>query len=140
MSAGLEVAPEQVFDFSSDIQFTANDFEDIILGETESSKQQNSSNWQGERAMNLGGSRKPIDVTRPEELFGVMEELPDQKEKAFKILSKESLESPEPLKEQYFYSYSGAKDYLQTHWPKEEQGEWQILQAETEESEEVVIG
>jgi subtilisin-like proprotein convertase family protein len=44
------------------------------------------------------------------------------------------------LKAQYFNSYSGAKDFLQTHWPKEQQGAWQILQAETAESEEVVIG
>jgi hypothetical protein len=140
MTAGIEVAPDEAYDISPDIQFTANDFEDIILGETESSQTKGSNNWQGERALNLGGSRKPVDVTRPEELFGVVEELPVQKEKAFKILSKEALGSPEQLKEQYFNSYSGAKDYLQTHWPKEEQKTWQILHAEPEESGEVLVG
>jgi hypothetical protein len=89
--------------------------------------------------LNLGRSRKPVDVTRSEELFGVVEDVPVQKEKAYKILSKEALESPEQLKEQYFFSYSGAKDYLKTHWPKEQQGTWQILQAEIEENEEVLI-
>lgn len=138
MSAGIQVAPEQVYDISQDIQFTANDFEDFILEETGTSKSASSSNWQGERVMNLSGGRKPIDVTRPAELFGVLEELPEQREKAFKILSKEDLESPAQLKEKYFYSYSSAKDYLQSHWPKKQQEVWQILQAETEESNEVV--
>jgi hypothetical protein len=140
MSAGIEVAPDQVYDIPPDIQFTANDFEDILLEETGSVSLENPFNWQGEREMNLSGGRKPIDVTRPEELFGVMEELPDQKEKAYKILSKEALEAPGQLKEQYFTSYSGAKDYLQSNWPKEEQAVWQILQAEIEESEEVMVG
>ena len=85
--------------------------------------QKNSENWQGERVMNISGNRKPIDVTQPEELFGVVDEVPEQKEKAYKILSKEALDSPEQLKQQYFNSYSSAKDYLQTHWPKEEQRE-----------------
>ena len=89
--------------------------------------------------MNLTGGRKPIDVARPEELYGVVEETPVQKEKSFKILSKEALASPEQLKEKYFNSYSGAKDYLRTNWPKEEQGAWQILQAGTEENEKVVM-
>ena len=89
--------------------------------------------------MNISGNRKPIDVTRPEQLFGVVEEVPEQKENAYKILSKEALNSPEQLKQQYFNSYSGAKDYLQTHWAKEEQGTWQILQTVVEENEEVLI-
>jgi hypothetical protein len=139
MSAGIEVAPDQVFDFSPDIRFTANDFEDIILGETGSSKTKSTNTWQGERTMNLRGSKKTIDTARPEELFGVVEDVPVQKEKAYKILSKEELESPEQLKEQYFYSYSGAKDYLKKNWPEDQQRKWQILQAEVEENEEVVI-
>jgi hypothetical protein len=85
MTAGIEVLPEQVYDISPDIQFTANDFEDIIFEETGSSRRESPFNWQGERVMNLSGGRKPIDVTRPDEQFGVLEELPDQKEKAFKI-------------------------------------------------------
>ena len=72
MSAGIQVASDQVYDISLDIQFTANDFEDFILGETETSKLASSSNWQGDRVMNLSGGRKPIDVTRPSELFGVL--------------------------------------------------------------------
>lgn len=140
MSAGIQVAPEQVYDISPNIQFTANNFEDIILEESGFTKPEKSVNWQEDRVMNISGNRKAIDVTRPEELFGVLEELPEQKEKAFKILSKEALESPLRLQEQYFNSYSAAKDYLQTHWPKEEQEIWQILQAEPEESEEVLIG
>jgi len=89
--------------------------------------------------MNLSAGRKPIDASRPEELFGVIQELPDQKGKAYKILSRETLEAPGELQEQYFISYSGARDYLQSKWPKEEQGIWQILQAEPEENEEIVI-
>jgi hypothetical protein len=139
MLAGIEMAPAQPYDISPDIQFTSNEFEDFILGETESSRLDSSFNWQEDRLMNLTGGRKPIDVARPEELYGVVEETPVQKEKTFKILSKEALGSPERLKEKYFNSYSGAKDYLQTNWPKEEQGAWQILQAETEENEELVM-
>lgn len=138
MAAGIEFVPDQAYDLSPDIQFTANDFEDILLGETGSSRPENPFNWQGERVLNLTGSKKAIDVTRPEELFGVLEEVPDPKEKAFKILSKDALASPARLKEQYFASYSGAKDFLQTNWPKEQQGKWQVLQAETEEKEEVL--
>ena len=140
MMAGIEVSPEQAYDIPSDninIQSVANDFEDIILGEEGSQKK--SENWQGERNMNISGNRKPIDVTRPEQLFGVVEEVPEQKGNAYKILSKEALNSPEQLKQQYFNSYSGAKDYLQTHWAKEEQGTWQILQTVVEENEEVLI-
>jgi hypothetical protein len=139
MSAGIEVAPGQIFDFSPDIRFTASDFEDIILGETGSSKAKSSNTWQGERTMNLRGTKKIIDAARPEELFGVVEDVPVQKEKVFKILSKESLESPAQLKTQHFYSYSGAKDYLKKNWPEDQQRAWQILQAEPEENEEVVI-
>jgi len=138
MSAGIQVAPEQVFDISQDMQFTANDFEDFIIEESGTSKSASSSNWQGERVMNLSGNRKHIDVALPAELYGVLEELPQQREKAYKILSKEDLESPAQLKEKYFYSYSSAKDYLQSRWPKEQQEVWQILEAETEESNEVV--
>jgi hypothetical protein len=139
MLAGIEIAPAQAYDISPNIQFTANNFEDFILGETETIKQDSSFNWQENRLMNLTGGRKLIDVARPEELYGVVEETPVQKERTYKILSKEALESPERLKEKYFNNYSGAKDYLQTKWPKEEQGAWQFLQADTEENEEVVL-
>ena len=139
MLAGIEVAPDQVYDISPDIQFTANDFEDILLDDSGSISLENPFNWQGEREMNLSAGRKPIDASRPEELFGVIQELPDQKGKAYKILSRETLEAPGELQEQYFISYSGARDYLQSKWPKEEQGIWQILQAEPEENEEIVI-
>ena len=138
MSAGIQVAPGQVYDIPLDMQFTANDFEDFILEETGTSKSASSSNWQAERTMNLSGSRKRIDATQPAEIFGVFDELPAQREKAYKILSKDALESPAQLKEKYFYSYSSAKDYLQSNWPKEQQEVWQILQAETQESDEVV--
>jgi hypothetical protein len=94
MAAGIQVAPDQVFDISLDLQSVANDFEDIILEETETIKPPSPSKWQGDRVMNLGGGRKLINATRPEELFGVFEELPAQKEKAYKILSKEALQSP----------------------------------------------
>jgi hypothetical protein len=140
MSAGIEIAPEQVYDISPDMQFTANDFEDIILGETENIRSESSDNWQGERVLNLSGSKKTVDDSRPEELFGVVEDMPVQKEKAYKILSKEALQSPEQLKAQYFNSYSGAKDFLKSQWPEDEQRKWQVLQAEVEESEEMVLG
>ncbi len=132
MTAGIEVTPDEVFDFSADMESTPNDFEDIILGETGNARTQSSNNWQGERLMNFSGIKKRIDATRPEDLFGVVDEVPEQKGKAYKILSKEALDSPQKLKEHYFNSYSGAKDYLQTHWPKEEQREWQIVQSEVE--------
>ncbi len=138
MMAGIEIAPGEVFDFSADIESTPNNFEDIILSESESEKTQGSNNWQGEQLMNLGGIKKRINIARSEELFGVVDIVPEQKEKAYKILSKEALDSPEQLKERYFNSYSGAKDYLKAHWPEEEQRDWQILQAEVE-NEEVVI-
>ncbi len=140
MSAGIEIAPEQVYDISSDVQFTSNDFEDIILRETENIRSENAENWQGERLLNLTGSRKPVDVTRPEELFGMVDDVPVQKEKAYKILSKAALESPEQLKAQYFNSYSGARDFLKAQWPADQQKEWQILQTEVVENEEIVIG
>ncbi|HSI75965.1 MAG TPA: hypothetical protein VK957_09405, partial [Lunatimonas sp.] len=69
----------------------------------------------------------------------VLEKLPDLREKAFKILSREALASPMQLEEQYFSSYSVAKDYLQAHWPEEQQEAWQILQAETVESQTLVM-
>lgn len=140
MSAGIEIAPEQVYDIPTDIQFTGNDFEDIILGETENIRSKSFGNWQEERMFNLRGSRKPVDITRPEQLFGMVDDVPVQKEKAYKILSKEALASPEQLKARYFNSYSGAKDFLKAKWPADQQKEWQILQTEVEESEEMVIG
>jgi hypothetical protein len=141
MSAGIEVVPDQVYDIPTvDMQAVANDFEDIILEEDGIVRQGNSENWQGERLMNISGSKRSVDATQPEELFGVVEEVPEQKEKAYKILSKEALQSPSQLKEQYFYSYSGAKNYLQTHWTEEKQRAWQIVQAEVEENEEVLAG
>jgi len=141
MSAGIELSPSKSFDIpKDDIQFVSNDFEDIIVGgQNGNGRTKSANNWQGERVLNLGGRRNPVDVTRPEVLFGVIEDLPDAKEKTYKILSKEALESPTQLKGQYFSSYSGAKDYLQSHWTKEKQGEWQVLQAEANESERVVI-
>ena len=136
MMAGIEVSPEQAYDIPADsIQSVANNFEDIILDEDGFTMQKNSENWQGERVMNISGNRKPIDVTQPEELFRVVDEVPEQKEKAYKILSKETLDSPEQLSQLYFSSYSSAKDYLQTHWPVAEQRTWQILQTEVEENE-----
>ncbi len=140
MSAGIEIAPEQAFDISTDMQFTGNNFEDIILEDTGSSKTKSSGNWQEERMFNLMGIKKPIDVTRPEELFGVVEDVPLQKEKTYKILSKEALESPEQLKAQYFNSYSGAKDFLKAQWPGDEQKKWQIIETEVEENEEILVG
>ncbi|HSI76893.1 MAG TPA: DUF6603 domain-containing protein, partial [Lunatimonas sp.] len=117
MSAGIQVVPDRVYDISPQVQFTANDFEDILIRGTGSSSQAATFNWQEERVMNLSGGKKPIDVTRPEQLYGVLEKLPDLREKAFKILSREALASPMQLEEQYFSSYSVAKDYLQAHWP-----------------------
>jgi hypothetical protein len=139
MTAGFEVTPDEAYDISQDIQFTDNDFEDIILGKTGTSRQKNSFSWQEERIMNLGGGRKPVNVARPEEQFGVMEEVPVQKERSYKILSKESLDPPAGIKGKYFNSYSGAKDFLKTNWAKEQQRAWQVLQVEPEELEEVLI-
>ncbi|MBK6284614.1 MAG: hypothetical protein IPF54_20060 [Draconibacterium sp.] len=90
--------------------------------------------------INFSGIKKRIDVAKPEELFGVVDQVPGPKGKAYKILSKEALDIPGQLKEQYFNSYSGAKDYLLTHWPKEEQRDWQVLPSEIEESDKVLIG
>jgi hypothetical protein len=140
MSAGIEIAPEQVYDIPSEMEFTSNNFEDIILEGTENMRSESTGNWQEERALNLSGTRKPVDATRPEELFGMVDDVPVQKEKTYKILSKEALKSPEELKAQYFNSYSGAKDFLRAQWPEDEQRKWQILQAEVEESEEMVMG
>ena len=69
----------------------------------------------------------------------MVDEVPEPKGKTYRILSKEALESPGQLKEKYFNSYSGAKDYLQAHWPKEQQQRWQVLQTEPKENEEVLI-
>ena len=139
MMAGIEVSPEQSYDIpANNIQSVSNDFEDIILREDGFTKQENSGNWQADKVMNISGNKKRIDVAQPEELFGVFDDLPEQNEKAYKILSKEALDSPEQLKQQYFNSYSSAKDYLQTHWPKVQQRQWQILQTVSEENEEVL--
>ena len=141
MTAGIKLVPGELFDIPADeIQSVSNDFEDIILGETESITTKGADNWQGERMINFGGIKKRIDVTRPEELFGVVDQVPGPKGKAYKILSKEALDIPAQLKEQYFNSYSGAKDYLLTHWSKEEQRDWQVLPSEIEESDKVLMG
>jgi hypothetical protein len=139
MTAGIEVTPDKAYDISNDIESTGNDFEDIILGETGTGRQKNSFNWQEETIMYLGGGRKPIAPDRPDAHFGVMEDVPVQREKSYRILSKEALESPGQLKGKYFNSYSGARDFLKTNWPEEQQKAWQVLQTEAEEWEEVVM-
>jgi hypothetical protein len=140
MTAGIEIAPEQVYDIPSEMEFTSNNYEDIILEETENIRSESTGNWQEERALNISGTKKQVDATIPEELFGMVDDVPVQKEKAYKILSKEALESPEELKAQYFNSYSVAKDFLKAQWAEDEQRKWQILQAEVEENEEMVMG
>lgn len=140
MSAGIQVAPDEIYDISKEIADTANDFEDIFLDDTGSTKTKSLNKWQGQRVMNLSGVRHRIDTARAEQVFGVVDALPELQEKAYKILSKDTLEAPGQLKDQYFYSYSGARDYLQSNWPVKEQGQWQVLQAETEEDERVVRG
>jgi hypothetical protein len=89
--------------------------------------------------MNLGAARRAVLSHRPEEVFGVLEEVPELREKTFKILARESLAPPAQLQDRYFNSYSGARDYLFANWPENEQAKWQILQAETRE-EELVMG
>jgi hypothetical protein len=138
MSAGIELSPGQTYDIPAEFQFTPSDFEEVILEEEGILRENSEFNWQEIRGMNLEGTRKAIDVSQPLELFGMLEELPEQPGKAFKILSKESLESPEQLKEGYFYSYSSAREYLQTHWQGEQQDDLQILSTEIEASEKIV--
>jgi hypothetical protein len=140
MAAGIKVVPENVYDISTDIESTSNDFEDIDLdGDESGSPPQTTFNWQLNRAMNLGAARRAVLSHRPEEVFGVLEEVPELREKTFKILSRESLAPPAQLQDRYFNSYSGARDYLFANWPENEQAKWQILQAETRE-EELVMG
>ncbi|QGY44857.1 hypothetical protein GM418_14625 [Maribellus comscasis] len=139
MNAGIEIMPDEFYDISTVMESTPNDFEDIILGESGSTQSKGPDNWQGERTLNISGNKRPVDHTRPDELFSFVDEIPESKKKTYKILSKEALESPEQLTKKYFNSYSAAKDYLKTHWSTEHQRKWQVLQAETEENEDVLI-
>jgi len=142
MTAGVEIVPAEVLDIPAgveDMHWVANDFEDIIIEESGITRQKATSLWQGEGLMRMSGGRKLKDVKRAKVRYGVVEEMPDPPGKAYKILSKDALESPETLKAQYFSSYSGAKEFLYVHWPEEQQGAWQILQTEAEEKEEVMI-
>ncbi len=129
MAAGIEVAPDQTYDLPTDVRFTPNDFEEIDLENPIDQPSQDTFNWQGIRAMNLAGGRRPVLLNRPEEVFGMLEEVPVLQEKAFKILSKQALAPPTHLRDHYFQSYSSAKEHLITNWPKQEQGQWQISHA-----------
>jgi hypothetical protein len=126
MAAGIRLGAGQAFDIPTDIQSTGNDFEDIILGEEIAAVSTTAGfNWQVERSMNLSAVRRPADADRPEEVFGLVETLPEYEEKSFEIVSKTNLERPEDSPSLYFQSYSEAKDYLQTHW-EDGKVEWQI--------------
>ena len=105
---------------------------------TESKKEPPPYNWQAERAGNLSGNRKTIHANRPEEVFGMVEEVPDYKDKGYKILSKETMETPTGLWDNYFLNYSAAKDYLHTNWPEDEILKWQLVEVEAAESETVI--
>lgn len=142
MTAGMQIIPDQVYDIpdrEDDLQWVTNDFEDIVIEETGITRRKGSSNWQGNTLINNISDRKLKDESRPEVLYGVVEEMPDYPGKSYKILSKEDLDSPEILHARYFNSYSGAKEFLHINWPEEKRGKWQILQAETQEEEEVLI-
>lgn len=135
MAAGIKVAPDQVYDLPTDFRSTPNDFEDIDLENQSDPPAGTTFNWQGKRAMNLAGGRQPVRFNRPEEVFGMVEEVPELQEKAFKIVSKDALAPPTQLEENYFQSYSSAKEHLITNWSKQEQRLWQIVQAEPQENE-----
>lgn len=140
MPAGVRLAADEAFDFSTEMTFTENEFEDIILEEAEIIRtSENAANWQEQRSLNLSGRRKNIRSSQADEMFGLVEELPEYDEKGYKIVSRDYIEAPEKLKNRYFWSYSAAKDYLHTHWPEEAWENWQITEEEIKADEEALI-
>ena len=134
MAAGVNLVNDQTFDLATVMESTGNDFEDIILGDPSGEKQVKSSyNWQEKRSRNLTGSRRAVDANRPEEVFGLVDTLPETEPKTFEIVSKTTLERPEKLGDQYFQSYAAAKDYLEDNW-KDGWKDWQIREAIAEEA------
>lgn len=126
MAAGVNLVTDQAFDLATTMESTGNEFEDIILGDPSGEKQAVASyNWQEQRSRNIAGARKAVDPNRPEEVFGLVDRLPDYGPKTFEIVSKTNLQRPEGLADKYFWSYSAAKDYLEANW-KDGWKEWQI--------------
>jgi hypothetical protein len=136
MAAGVNLVTDQAFDLASEMESTGNEFEDIILGDLSGEKQAVASyNWQEQRSRNFAGNRKAIDPKRPEDVFGLIDSLPDYGSKTYEIVSKTTLERPEELVDRDFWSYSEAKDYLQSQW---EDG-WKELQIREVVEEEAAV-
>lgn len=152
MAAGVQLEPDvlKMFDFSDlPPENTSNTFEEIPLDQDEKAEGQEartrnvtediSYNWQAEKLNNFSGSRRTIHANREEEVFGMVDDVPEYQEKGYKILSKETMEAPEGLWDNYFWNYSAAKDYLHTHWPADEIAQWQLVEVEAGEGEKVLF-
>ena len=139
MAAGIRLSAEDAIDIPEEIESTLNDFEDIILTETGPVKQGAIGyNWQAERSLNLTSFKSPDKAVKVEQFFSIAEEIPAFQAKAFKILSKESLEGHESVQNKYFTSYSAAKDYLNSNL-QEVKHNWQVMEVNVEEEEAEIL-
>ena len=140
MPAGIHFGAGQAFDIPTEVESSANDFEEIVLraepGEPGATPRVFATrapavyNWQVERSLNLSAARRPADANRPEEVFALLETLPDYREKDYEIVSKASLKGPADLAGRHFRTRSEALDYFKGRWG-EWSAEWQIREATT---------
>ena len=149
MPAGIRLGAGQAFDIPAEVQSTGNDFEEIVLRAEavvepgarlrfSSVRAAAGHNWQVERSLNLSAVRRPADANRPEEVFALVETLPDYREKDYQIVSKASLQAPADLADRRFRTRSEALDYFKGRWGAWS-ADWQIRETNPAEESLAVL-
>ena len=130
MNAGLQLEADDSYDFAFEVEGTPNDFENVLLGIENVGERSlgESETWQQYLEFNLSGGRTTSHSNRPEDIFGMVEELPDYEEQQFVIISKNAIKVPDAVEEAYFKTYTEASDYLKNSTP-EQRAKWQIVEA-----------
>lgn len=140
MNAGVAIKADKAFDFPQEFEKVESDFEDILLFPEEKPASSTTArsfgleepsgfNWQQDRRKNVLAARQFRRSDRSEDVFGLTEELPDYGTKQYRIARRDTLETPAEWEQQYFDTYSAAKDFLAYDF-QGDASKWQILEAE----------
>jgi len=124
MAAGVSLGSDSEYDFSKELEFTASDFEDIILYGEETVTETGHAESRQQSSF-AGGSGRSMKEEKPAQIFGVIEDLPDFEDRHYKIVSREDLQQ----KDEVFMTYTAAEDHLKTELVDEKE-KWQIVEEE----------
>jgi hypothetical protein len=141
MPAGIRLGAGQALDLPPEMESTGNDFDQFVLRDDavvepgaaprfSVTRATAAHNWQVERSLNLSAARTAADANRPEEVFALLETLPDYRETDYEIVSKANLRAPADLADRRFRTRSEALDYFKGRWG-EWSAEWQIRETTT---------